>query len=222
MVPGADAGHASAMTAEQAPGPDRARGRPTSRRATRLATVAALVTSVTMWVPSGHASSAEAGVVPLAAPSRAAVREASVEPMRQFGWPLDGRPMVTRPFDPPPRRWLPGHRGVDLAGASGEVVRAAGAGVVRFAGPVAGRGVVSIEHAGGLRTTYEPLTRVVVAGTTVARGDPVGVLAPGHAGCPRPACLHWGLRHGEYYLDPLSLVGLGTYRLLPVQSPRPP
>jgi murein DD-endopeptidase MepM/ murein hydrolase activator NlpD len=133
----------------------------------------------------------------------------------RFGWPIDGPPLVTRPFDPPPRRWLPGHRGADLAGAPGAAVRAAGPGVVRFAGAVADRGVVSIDHAGGLRTTYEPLTPVVEAGTPVARGDPVGVLSAGHPGCSRAACLHWGLRLGELYLDPLSLVGLGAYRLLP-------
>lgn len=130
-------------------------------------------------------------------------------------WPLAGRPVVTRRFDPPAQRWLPGHRGVDLAGAPGAVVYAAGPGTVFFAGPVAGRGVVSLDHAGGLRTTYEPVTALVAAGDVVGAGDPIGVLDPGHDGCPAAACLHWGLRRGELYLDPLTLLGLGQVRLLP-------
>jgi murein DD-endopeptidase MepM/ murein hydrolase activator NlpD len=55
----------------------------------------------------------------------------------------------------------------------------------------------------------------VAAGDLVAAGDPVGRLAAGHAGCPVPACLHWGLRRGESYLDPLGLLGLARVRLLP-------
>jgi murein DD-endopeptidase MepM/ murein hydrolase activator NlpD len=125
---------------------------------------------------------------------------------------------VTRRFDPPEQPWLPGHRGVDLAGAPGVMVSAAGPGVVFFAGPVASVGVVSIAHPGGLRTTYQPVAVSVAAGDRVAAGDPVGTLAPGHPGCPAPACLHWGLRRGEAYLDPLSLLGLGRVRLLPQEE----
>jgi murein DD-endopeptidase MepM/ murein hydrolase activator NlpD len=139
-------------------------------------------------------------------------------PAADRAWPIGGPPLVTRRFDPPARRWLPGHRGVDLAGSPGTVVNAAVAGVVFFAGPVAGRGVVSVQHAGGLRTTYQPVDPVVSAGDPVAAGDPLGVLAPGHAGCPAAACLHWGLRQGETYLDPLALLGLGQVRLLPVHQ----
>jgi murein DD-endopeptidase MepM/ murein hydrolase activator NlpD len=137
-------------------------------------------------------------------------------PAGSYRWPLDGQPAVVRRFEPPPRRWLPGHRGVDLAGGAGAVVRAAGPGRVAFAGPIAGRGVVSIEHRGGLRTTYEPVTATVRAGDEVALGAAIGALASGHAGCPVAACLHWGLRRGDTYLDPLSLLGLGRVRLLPL------
>jgi murein DD-endopeptidase MepM/ murein hydrolase activator NlpD len=135
-----------------------------------------------------------------------------------FRWPLDGAPSVVRRFEPPPQVWSPGHRGVDLAAAPNAVVRAAGGGVVLFAGRIAGRGVVSVAHRGGLRTTYEPVEPRVTAGRPLAAGDPIGVLTPGHAGCPVAACLHWGLRKGEQYLDPLSLLGLGRLRLLPAQT----
>jgi murein DD-endopeptidase MepM/ murein hydrolase activator NlpD len=142
------------------------------------------------------------------------VAAAAADP--EFRWPLAGLPPVTRRFDPPVQRWLPGHRGVDLAAAAGAVVYAAGPGTVFFAGTVAGRGVVSVDHPGGLRTTYQPLTALVEAGDPVAAGDPIGVLDAGHDGCPVGACLHWGLRRGALYLDPLMLLGLGQIRLLPL------
>jgi murein DD-endopeptidase MepM/ murein hydrolase activator NlpD len=55
----------------------------------------------------------------------------------------------------------------------------------------------------------------VAAGQVVARGSPIGLLAAGHPGCPAPACLHWGLRRGETYLDPLVLLRPPRVRLLP-------
>ena len=136
-----------------------------------------------------------------------------------FGWPVSP-PVVARRFDPPPRPWLAGHRGVDLAATPGAVVRAAGPGRVVYAGVVAGRGVVSVAHPGGLRTTYEPVTAGVAVGDAVTGGGELGRLAAGHPGCAAPACLHWGLRRGDLYLDPLALLGLGRVRLLPLeQSP---
>lgn len=132
-----------------------------------------------------------------------------------YQWPLAGEPRVSRGFEPPARRWLPGHRGVDLASEPGALVLAAGSGLVTFADAIAGTGVVSVTHAGELRTTYQPVTPTVAAGDMVAAGDPIGLLEAGHAGCTAFACLHWGLRQGEFYLDPLSLLGLGQVRLLP-------
>jgi murein DD-endopeptidase MepM/ murein hydrolase activator NlpD len=87
--------------------------------------------------------------------------------------------------------------------------------VVVFAGMIAGRPVVSLGHAGGLRTTYEPVMPSVAAGQSVARGSPIGILRAGHPGCPEAACLHWGLRRGETYLDPLLLLRPPHIRLLP-------
>jgi len=135
-----------------------------------------------------------------------------------YRWPLDGSPRVTRPFQPPPKPWLPGHRGVDLGASPGDPVRSAGPGVVAFAGVVAGRPVVSVDHPGGLRTTYEPVSPLVRAGQAVAAGTVLGTLLVGHAGCPVDACLHWGLRQGDAYLDPLALLGLAQVRLLPLSS----
>jgi murein DD-endopeptidase MepM/ murein hydrolase activator NlpD len=134
-------------------------------------------------------------------------------------WPLgEGAPVpVGRGFAPPQTRYGAGHRGVDLVGPAGAVVRAAGGGRVSYAGLLAGRGVVVVVH-GDLRTTYEPVSATVGVGQAVSAGDAIGVLSAGHAGCPAPACLHWGLRRGEQYLDPLLLVGAGPVRLLPLEA----
>jgi murein DD-endopeptidase MepM/ murein hydrolase activator NlpD len=130
--------------------------------------------------------------------------------------PLAGTPTVTRPFQPPPQPWLAGHRGVDLAGTPGQVALAAGAGLVAFAGTVAGVGVISIDHPDGLRTTYQPVLPLVSVGERVTAGETIGTLLAGHPDCPVAACLHWGLRRGEEYLDPMSLLRITRVRLYPV------
>lgn len=137
-----------------------------------------------------------------------------------FDWPLEPRPIVVTAFDPPPERWLAGHRGVDLdtsTAGSPATARSSADGIVVFAGPVAGRPVVSVDHVGGLRTTYEPVRAVVVAGDRVRRGDPLGVVEAGHPGCPVSVCLHWGMRRGRDYLDPTAAVRTARVRLLPVR-----
>lgn len=133
-----------------------------------------------------------------------------------FTWPLAPRPAIVNPFDPPEHNWLPGHRGVDLGGFEGQPVVAAGDGIVVFAGMVAGKPVVSIDHAGALRTTYEPVTAVTSAGTKVRRGEIIGTLESGHHGCAA-SCLHWGLRRGRDYLDPSALVRTTPIRLKPLR-----
>jgi murein DD-endopeptidase MepM/ murein hydrolase activator NlpD len=122
---------------------------------------------------------------------------------------------VVRPFEPPPSPYAAGHRGVDLAAPAGSAVHAAADGVVRFAGPVAGRGVLVIAHADGITTEYEPVRPLVRAGARVAGGQVVARVAGRHAGCAA-SCLHWGARRGGAYLDPMSLLRpLGPVVLLP-------
>ncbi|MDR1833627.1 MAG: M23 family metallopeptidase [Propionibacteriaceae bacterium] len=128
--------------------------------------------------------------------------------------PLPG-PVVRR-FDPPAEPWFAGHRGVDLLGTVGEVVAAAAAGEITFAGKVAGKGVVTVSH-GELRTTYEPVSALVAVGAHVHAGEPIATLQAGHS-CPGQACLHWGLKRADEYLDPLSLLGERHVRLLPASA----
>lgn len=181
-----------------------------------LTVLAAVAAGEPSAPPAGHAS--QGGPSRAAAASSAppaAERSAPSGEQARFAWPLDPEPSVLRPFDPPDERYGPGHRGVDLRAGPGQPVLAAGHGVVVFAGPLAGRGVVSVEHDGGLRTTYEPVLARVVAGDQVYSGQELGVVLAGHAGCAGP-CLHWGVRRGQTYLDPLALVGgRPTVRLKP-------
>lgn len=123
---------------------------------------------------------------------------------------------VLTSFAPPATRYGGGHRGVDLAAPAGATIRSAGAGVVIYAAPLAGRGVVSVEHAGGLRTTYEPVTAAVTAGQRVSPGTVLGRLEAGHSSCAPASCLHWGARMPDrIYLDPLALLGPWRVRLKP-------
>jgi murein DD-endopeptidase MepM/ murein hydrolase activator NlpD len=96
-------------------------------------------------------------------------------------------------------------------------VRTSLGGTVTFAARLAGRGVVVVDH-GGVRTTYEPVSASVRVGQRVGRGERIGSLQRTSSHCFPRACLHWGLRRGEVYLDPLTLVGAGPIRLLPLEA----
>ena len=138
-------------------------------------------------------------------------------PATTWAWPLTGTPVVDRPFEPPRTTYGAGHRGVDLRAPAGASVRAAGAGRVTYVGLLAGRGVVTVTHLGGLRTTYEPVAASVELGEAVSIGAHLGTMTTGHASCRlRTTCLHWGLLRGTTYLDPLSLLGQTRIRLLPL------
>ena len=174
-----------------------------SSRSTRLSTLLAALGSV----------------LALLAPAAAAAPAAAEAPPGV--WPLRPQPAVVHGFDPPDVRWGSGHRGVDLAGRVGQPVLAALPGIVSFAGRVAGRGVVVVDH-GATRTTYQPVTASVGRGARVGRGEVIGTLAWFGTHCLPAACLHWGLVAGETYLDPLSLVGgPRPVRLLPVSGAAP-
>ncbi|GAA5128898.1 hypothetical protein GCM10023339_57390 [Alloalcanivorax gelatiniphagus] len=139
-------------------------------------------------------------------------------------WPLSPEPDVVRGFEPPPHPYASGHRGVDLAGSPGQPVLAALPGTVGFAGSIGGKPVVTVLH-GGRRTTYEPVVASVERGQQVAAGGVLGRLVVTDSHCFPAACLHWGLVEGtgddQTYLDPLTLVGGGPVRLLPLWRDEP-
>ncbi|WP_240330646.1 M23 family metallopeptidase [Streptomyces sp. CB09001] len=164
-----------------------------------------------------------AAVLALSDPVPPTVPAAPTVPAVARSWPVGTRPVVLRGWEPPATPYGPGHRGVDLAAGTGAPVRAVAAGRVSFAGPVAGRGVVSVEltRTGEppLRTTFAPVEAAVRKGDEVAAGELLGTVQPAGSHCT--ACLHWGLLRGEVYLNPLSLLppwllDAGPSRLLPV------
>ncbi|WP_329001371.1 M23 family metallopeptidase [Kribbella sp. NBC_00709] len=132
-------------------------------------------------------------------------------------WPLQPRPEVLRGFELPAKPWLSGHRGIDLAGRPGQPVLAATPGTITYAGPLAGRGVITITT-GPRRTTYEPVVPAVPVGTTVQTGTVIGHLSAAGSHCQPRTCLHWGLLQGNQYLNPLTLVPNRPVRLLPLTN----
>jgi len=145
---------------------------------------------------------------------------------RDWVWPLSPAPSVVDTFDPPEETWLAGHRGVDLLGGTGQVVSAINDGEVTFASNLAGRGVIVVSH-GSLRSTYEPVSAGVQVGQLVQAGERIGSLQAPRSHCAPRTCLHLGVRRGEVYLDPLSLLGplgvrlkaLSTGQLSVAQAP---
>jgi murein DD-endopeptidase MepM/ murein hydrolase activator NlpD len=132
----------------------------------------------------------------------------------QSGVPPVPGPIV-RGFDPPAQNWQAGHRGIDVLAGSGTPVVAVLAGKVTFAAPIAGRGVIVVNH-GDTRTTYEPVAATVKVGTEVVAGQQLGTLSAGHS-CPGGSCLHLGWLRGSQYLDPSQLFSSGIH-LLPANA----
>lgn len=123
---------------------------------------------------------------------------------------------LARAFEAPPAPWAAGHRGVDLLAPVGADVVAPADGTVTFAGPVAGRGVLTVLHPDGRRSSVEPVEPAVAVGHRVRAGDRLGTVADG--GHCAGACLHWGVREGDRYVDPWALLpGAGPVVLLPVR-----
>jgi hypothetical protein len=136
----------------------------------------------------------------------------------RWQWPTPSPHAVVARFEAPATPYGPGHRGIDIAADGGVQIRAVEAGTVRFSGSLAGRGVVSVVHADGLLSTYEPVTSTLSEGERVAAGDVLGTLEGGSPSshCGAQDCLHLGARRGESYLDPLLLLGgRGPSVLLP-------
>ncbi|GAA1488579.1 murein hydrolase activator EnvC family protein [Brachybacterium sacelli] len=136
----------------------------------------------------------------------------------RWQWPVPSPHPVIHPFDPPEDPYGPGHRGIDVGvPGAGTAVHAVEAGTVRFSGTVAGRGVVSVLHADGLISTYEPVAGSLEKGTRVRAGEVLGKIAgPGASHCEEQVCLHLGARRAQGYVDPQVLLGArGPSVLLP-------
>lgn len=148
-------------------------------------------------------------LVALGVPARAAtapVETPGTVKMTVTGWTwpvADAR--IVAAFVAPAHRYGPGHRGIDLAAASGDAISSPSDGVIAFAGSVAGRGVVTIDHGDGFVTTLEPVHATLGIGTVVRAGDTVAFAdAGGHAAV---GTIHFGVREDGEYINPLLLFG---------------
>ena len=127
----------------------------------------------------------------------------AVSPVRPIA-PVDG-PVVRR-FVAPACQRCTGHRGVTIASAPGQPVRAVLSGVITFAGEVAGNTYVVQRIAPGVKVTYGwlGLTESLSQGDLVNQGQ-----ALGRAGDRT----YLGVRVGSHYVEPLRALGLGWARL---------
>jgi murein DD-endopeptidase MepM/ murein hydrolase activator NlpD len=107
-----------------------------------------------------------------------------------------------------------GNRGLEYATDVGATVRAVADGTVAFAGPVAGRLVVSVEHPDGNRSSLTGLATIATArGAEVRRGDVLGTAGER---------LHLGVRRDQTYLDPAALFAtsdVARVHLVPADGP---
>ncbi|CAN5639633.1 hypothetical protein BH10ACT3_BH10ACT3_11810 [soil metagenome] len=176
----------------------RARSRGGSRTQHRVP-VAAVVLAVALGATAWSPASADASTDSTSGAGTTQPLTATPPPPR-YGPVIAGtysRPVerpVSDPFRMDAGRYGPGNRGLEYATVVGDPVRAFGGGVVVFAGAVAGRLAVTVQHPDGRRSSLTGLVSMsVVTGETVRRGQLLG-----RAG----AQLHLGLREGERYVDP--------------------
>ncbi len=147
---------------------------------------------------------------PAAGPSPELTAAMAVELDRQIHIrPVDGP--VVDPFRPPPRPWMAGNRGIEIATEPGSVAVASAAGVVTFAGSVAGRSHVTVRHSDRLRTTLAFVTRPLVeVGQRVGAGDPLAIVGE---------TVHFTARVDGTYIDPELLFARHRWvvRLVPIE-----
>jgi murein DD-endopeptidase MepM/ murein hydrolase activator NlpD len=139
----------------------------------------------------------------LALPARAEAPPAP-RPGTSFAVPLYGALVKTydAPLDNP---YAAGHRADNVAAPIGTAVRASADGTVSFAGTVVGNRSVTIDHAGGLKTTYSFLGTIAVKrGAPVKRGDVVGTVGASHD-ASLPSNVQLSARRNDVYFDPLEL-----------------
>jgi murein DD-endopeptidase MepM/ murein hydrolase activator NlpD len=127
---------------------------------------------------------------------------------------------ISSPFNPnrlhPILHRVRPHNGVDLAAGTGTPVWAAAAGEVIWAGPKGPNGnLIGIRHEGGYQTYYAHLFRIepgIRRGVHVAQRQPIGQV--GTTGRSTGPHLHFGLKRGSAFLDPMAAIN-GPGRMLP-------
>lgn len=123
-------------------------------------------------------------------------------------WPIKGRLTSLfgwrkNPYSPKRQEF---HEGIDIASTYGAPIRAAGDGVVTFAGYKGSWGrLVVISHGYGYVSQYAHNSSLLVkAGDKVKRGDVIARL--GNTGRSTGAHLHFGVAKGGKWINPLGLI----------------
>ena len=139
------------------------------------------------------------------APRSAAIPlPAVIGDMPAFRWPLPGR--IVSGFGPKSGGRF--NDGVNLKASFGEAVRAAGDGVVAYAGDaIAGFGnLLLVKHAGGWVSAYGHNEALLVArGQRVKAGEVIA--RAGQSGAVAEPQLHFELRRGRTPVDPARVIG---------------
>jgi murein DD-endopeptidase MepM/ murein hydrolase activator NlpD len=118
--------------------------------------------------------------------------------------PVQDPIVVARPFGPVGR--YAGHWGLDLAADLGTEVRVVAGGIVTFVGVVGGTRSVTVDHGGGLRSSYSYLAGASVTLGPVAGGEVIGRSGDDHG----VAALHLSVRIGDRYVDPTMMLHCET------------
>jgi murein DD-endopeptidase MepM/ murein hydrolase activator NlpD len=132
-----------------------------------------------------------------------------IGPSAPRGWPLDEPGYVTR------GQIRTGgseeaHPGLDIAVATGTIVRASGGATVNQAGEDPEYGFyVLLDHPEGYQSMYGHLSRILVqAGKAVSRGEAIAL--SGNSGRSTAPHLHFEIRQGGTSLDPRTMVKQGA------------
>jgi murein DD-endopeptidase MepM/ murein hydrolase activator NlpD len=131
-------------------------------------------------------------------------------------WPVGPPATVVDGWRAPASRYAAGHRGIDVAARTGSPVVAPADAIVRFAGVVVDRPVVTLMIDDDLLVSIEPVESALAAGQAVSRGTVIGVVAAG--GHCDGRCVHIGVRESGDYVSPLRFLGtISRAVLLPLR-----
>ncbi len=119
-------------------------------------------------------------------------------------WPAKGE--VIKQFTPDE------HRGIDIAASVGDTITATREGVVHWVGKTpSGEPCISIDHPGGLTSTYLPVQVSVQKGQAVKAGDAIGMISRETDKSSDKPHLHFGIfdtasRSDKNYLNPCDFL----------------
>lgn len=132
----------------------------------------------------------------------AAAEAASISPDSPWLWPVEGEHTIRLDYQAPLTEFSRGHRGIDLVTENGAEIHAPAAGIITFAGVLAGRGVLSM-RVDSLLLSFEAVVPLVAEGDEVSRGQTIAQVASG-SHCED--CLHMGVRRNGLYMSPLRFL----------------